>query len=125
MGYMYIDDMKVEFENEKNILEVTRRIGIELPTLCYYSELSTYGACRMCMVENEKGGFEAACSTLPRDGMRIKTNTPALIKHRRMILELLLAAHCRDCTDMRQKRRLPSAGAGAALRRKACAFCGS
>ena len=51
MGYMYIDDMKVEFENEKNILEVTRRIGIELPTLCYYSELSTYGACRMCMVE--------------------------------------------------------------------------
>ena len=98
MGYMYIDDMKVEFENEKNILEVTRRIGIELPTLCYYSELSTYGACRMCMVENEKGGFEAACSTLPRDGMRIKTNTPALIKHRRMILELLLAAHCRDCT---------------------------
>ncbi len=98
MGYMYIDDMKVEFENEKNILEVTRKIGIELPTLCYYSELSTYGACRMCMVENEKGGFEAACSTLPRDGMRIKTNTPALIKHRRMILELLLAAHCRDCT---------------------------
>lgn len=98
MGYMYIDDMKVEFGDEKNILEVIRKANIDLPTLCYYSELSTYGACRMCMVENERGGFEAACSTPPKDGMKIKTHTPALIKHRRMILELLLSAHCRDCT---------------------------
>ena len=98
MGYMYIDGMKIAFDKEKNVLEVVRKAGIELPTLCYYSELSTYGACRMCMVENERGRLEAACSTIPRDGMKIKTNTPALIKHRRMIIELLLSAHCRDCT---------------------------
>ncbi len=98
MEYMYVDEMKVPIEGEKNILEIVRKAGIELPTFCYYSELSTYGACRMCVVENERGGIEAACSTLPRPGMRIKTNTPALHKHRSMILELLLAAHCRDCT---------------------------
>lgn len=98
MGYMYIDGMKIAFDKEKNVLEVVRKAGIELPTFCYYSELSTYGACRMCMVENERGRLEAACSTIPRDGMKIKTNTPALIKHRRMIIELLLSAHCRDCT---------------------------
>ncbi len=98
MGYMYIDGMKIEYTEEKNILEVIRKAGIEMPTFCYYSELSTYGACRMCVIENERGGIEAACSTLPRDGMKIKTNTPALQKHRKMILELLLSTHCRDCT---------------------------
>lgn len=98
MGYMYVDGIKVEFTDEKNILEVIRKAGIELPTFCYYSELSTYGACRMCVVENEWGGIEASCSTVPKDGMKVKTNTPALIKHRKMVLELLLAAHCRDCT---------------------------
>lgn len=98
MGYMYVDGMKIAIEGEKNILEVIRKAGIEMPTFCYYSELSTYGACRMCVVENEWGGVDAACSTVPRDGMKIKTNTPALQKHRKMILELLLSTHCRDCT---------------------------
>ncbi len=97
MAYMYVDNMKVEIEGEKNVLEVIRKAGIDLPTFCYYSELSTYGACRMCVIENERGGIEAACSTVPKDGMRVKTNTPVLQQHRRMILELILAAHCRDC----------------------------
>lgn len=98
MAYMYVDNIKVAIEDEKNVLEVIRKAGIDLPTFCYYSELSTYGACRMCVIENERGGIEAACSTVPRDGMRVKTNTPVLQKHRKMILELILAAHCRDCT---------------------------
>lgn len=98
MAHMYVDNMKVEIEGEKNVLEVIRKAGIDLPTFCYYSELSTYGACRMCVIQNERGGIEAACSTVPRDGMRIRTNTPVLQKHRKMILELLLSAHCRDCT---------------------------
>ena len=97
-GIMYIDDQRVEFDGEKNVLSVIRKAGIEIPTFCYYSELSVYGACRMCVVENEWGGIEASCSMLPRDGMKIKTNTLKLRKHRKMILELLLAAHCRDCT---------------------------
>jgi NADH-quinone oxidoreductase subunit G len=50
------------------------------------------------VVENEWGGIDASCSMQPKDGMRIKTNTLKLRKHRKMILELLLAAHCRDCT---------------------------
>jgi NADH-quinone oxidoreductase subunit G len=98
MAHMYVDNMKVEIEGEKNVLEVIRKAGIDLPTFCYYSELSTYGACRMCVIENERGGIEAACSTVPRDGMRVKTNTPVLQQHRKMILELILSAHCRDCT---------------------------
>lgn len=97
-GIMYIDGKRVEFNGEKNVLSVIRKAGIELPTFCYYSELSVYGACRMCMVETETGKLEASCSMKPRDGMKIRTNTGRLQKHRKMILELLLAAHCRDCT---------------------------
>lgn len=96
--FMIIDDIPVEINGEKNILELVRKAGIDLPTFCYYSELSVYGACRMCMVENKWGDMEASCSTPPRAGMEIHTNTPRLRKYRKMNLELLLANHCRDCT---------------------------
>ena len=96
--YMTIDGIPVQIEGEKNILELCRKIGIKMPTFCYHSELSVYGACRMCMVENEWGGLDAACSTPPKAGASVKTNTERLRRYRKNILELLLANHCRDCT---------------------------
>ncbi len=96
-NYLFVDGMPVAIEGEKNLLDVIRKAGVDLPTFCYHSELSVYGACRMCMVET-KNGIEAACSTPPRAGMEVLTNTERLRKHRKMILELLLSNHCRDCT---------------------------
>lgn len=96
--YMTIDGIPVEINGEKNILELCQKIGIKMPTFCYHSELSVYGACRMCIVENQWGGLDAACSTPPKEGMEIKTNTERLRRYRKNILELLLANHCRDCT---------------------------
>jgi NADH-quinone oxidoreductase subunit G len=61
--YMNINGEMVAFEDEKNILEVVRKAGIDIPTLCYYSDLSIYGACRMCIVEDEWGGIMTSCST--------------------------------------------------------------
>ena len=98
MGTMTIDGRKVEFADEKNVLTVIRKAGIDIPTLCYHSELSTFGACRLCTVEDDRGKTFASCSEEPRDGMVIYTNTAKLKKYRKMIIELLLAAHCRDCT---------------------------
>ena len=98
MSYMTINNRRVTFTNERNVLSVIRKSGIDLPTFCYHSELSTYGACRMCVVEDDRGRVFASCSEVPRDGMVIYTNTPRLQHHRKMIIELLLAAHCRDCT---------------------------
>ena len=49
--FLTIDGIPVAIEGEKNILELIRKVGIKLPTFCYHSELSIYGACRMCMVE--------------------------------------------------------------------------
>ena len=98
MGSMMIDGRRVEFTDEPNVLAVIRKAGIDIPTLCYHSELSIYGACRLCTVENEWGKTFASCSEKPKDGMVIYTNTPRLIKYRKQIIELLLASHCRDCT---------------------------
>ena len=102
MKYMTINNRKVAFDDEKNVLSVIRKSGIDLPTFCYHSELSTYGACRMCMVEDDRGKIFASCSEVPRDGMVIYTNTPRLQHHRKMILELLLSSHCRDCTTCKK-----------------------
>ncbi len=96
--YLYVDGMPVTIEGEKNLLQVIKKTGVKLPTFCYHTSLSTYGACRMCMVEDERGTLYTACSTPPKAGMHIKTNTARLRKYRKNILELLLANHCRDCT---------------------------
>ena len=98
MDYMIIDGRCVPIEGEKNILAVIRKAGIDLPTFCYHSELSVYGACRMCVVEDERGRIMASCSEQPKPGMVIKTNTPKIRKYRKLIIELLLSSHCRDCT---------------------------
>lgn len=98
MRIMTIDGQSIEFTDEPNVLSVIRKAGIDIPTLCYHSELSIYGACRLCTVENDRGKTFASCSEKPKDGMVIYTNTPRLMRYRKLILELLLAAHCRDCT---------------------------
>lgn len=95
---MTIDGRCVPIEGEKNILAVIRKAGIDLPTFCYHSELSVYGACRMCVVEDDRGRIFASCSEQPRAGMVIKTNSTKIRKYRKLIIELLLASHCRDCT---------------------------
>ncbi len=95
---MIIDGKPVELNGEKNVLEVCRKAGVDLPTFCYHSELSVYGACRMCLVELENGQIVAGCSTPPQPGLVVKTTTPRVQKIRKMALELLLANHDRDCT---------------------------
>ncbi|QTA38538.1 iron hydrogenase small subunit [Thermosipho ferrireducens] len=84
-------------ENARNLLEALKEIGIEIPNLCYLSETSIYGACRMCLVEVD-GQITTSCSIKPYEGMNVKTHTPEIYEMRRGILELLLASHNRDCT---------------------------
>ena len=75
--YMIIDGLRAEFTDEKNILQVIRKVGINIPTFCYSSELSIFGACRMCVVEDERGSIIASCSTPPKDGMKIQGSISA------------------------------------------------
>ena len=51
-GIMYVDNIRVEFDDEATIMDVCRKAGVEMPNFCFHSDLSVYGACRMCMVED-------------------------------------------------------------------------
>jgi NADH-quinone oxidoreductase subunit G len=88
----------VAIGQERNLLELIRKANIELPTFCYHSELSVYGACRLCIVEIDGMGIVTSCSTAPKAGMVVRTHTEQLRKMRRIYLELLLANHHQGCT---------------------------
>ncbi len=93
-----VDQIPVQVEGERNLLEIVRKAHIDLPTFCYHSDISVYGACRMCMVEVKGRGIVPACSTAPEDGMVVKTSTKEIRDLRKVIVELMLANHDASCT---------------------------
>ncbi len=94
---MFIDNREIPIEGERNVLEVARKAGIDIPTFCYHSELSVYGACRLCLVDIDGRGVNASCSIAPEPGMRVKTNTREVREIRKISIELLLANHDMNC----------------------------
>ncbi len=89
-----IDGQPFEVEEGQTILEVARRAGIHIPTLCYHPALEPYGACRLCTVEVRWGrrtSLETACTYPVREGIEVLTMSDAVVQARRMILELMLA----------------------------------
>lgn len=96
-GFVTINGREVAIGDERNLLELIRKTGIEIPTFCYHSELSIYGACRLCLVDIEGRGIQASCSITPEAGMKIKTSTEEIREIRKISLELLLANHKVEC----------------------------
>jgi bidirectional [NiFe] hydrogenase diaphorase subunit len=96
---LIIDGKDVSARAGQSILEVARENGIELPTLCHLDGLGDVGACRLCVVEI-KGSNKLfpACVTSIYEGMEVTTDSERLRKHRRMILELLLAERNHICS---------------------------
>jgi len=92
-----IDHLVVPIDGERNILDLARGVGIDIPSFCYHSELSTYGACRLCLVDIEGRGIVASCSTPPEPGMVVRTHTEEIRRMRRVALELILANHEQTC----------------------------
>ena len=89
-----IDGQEVEGAKGETILEVARRYSIKIPTLCYHPSVSTYGACRICIVEVTKNGdkrLEPSCVFPISDGIKVKTASEKVLDTRRMLLELLMA----------------------------------
>jgi NADH-quinone oxidoreductase subunit G len=97
LGKISLNGREVSYYPGESLLETARREGIDIPSFCYHSELSVYGACRLCLVEVAGRGLMASCSTKPENGMQVVTDNPKLLQMRRTILELLLANHKLDC----------------------------
>ena len=89
-----IDGKEIEVERDRWALDVAREMGIYIPTLCHHPTLWPYGACRLCVVEVTKGRgnwLATSCDLPIREGLSIRTNTPEVIKSRKMTIELLWA----------------------------------
>ena len=80
------------------ILELARESGIDIPTLCHDPHLTPIGACRICVVEDERSGaLAASCVTPIAAGMVINTESPKVLERRKTIIKLILASHPDSC----------------------------
>lgn len=93
-----INDKKITAKKGETVLEVCRREGIYIPTLCYQENLTPYGGCRLCIVEVQGSPRPMTACTLPvEDKMVINTDTPQLHKLRKFTLQLILSEHPYSC----------------------------
>ena len=93
-----INGHEFTFLGGETILQVARRNGIEIPTLCYMKNAAPTGACRICLVEVVGArALVASCATPAAPKMVVRTETPAVVRARRMNLELLLSSGHHNC----------------------------
>lgn len=93
-----IDGKKVTVEKGTTVLKAAKKLGIEIPHLCYRDDLAPFSGCRICVVEVEKvKNLVASCSYPVAEGMVVYTDTPRVQKARRLVMELLLSDHPYDC----------------------------
>ena len=103
-----INGVGVEAEAGASVLDVARRYGFEVPSLCHHEAVTAYGACRVCLVEITKGGrkkLTTCCNYEALEGISVVTDTPEIRRHRAMVLELILA----EAPDAEAVRKLAAA----------------
>ncbi len=106
MVHLTMDGQVVEAPAGSTVLQAALNAGLYIPNLCYAPDLAPYGGCRMCIVEIEgMRGFPTACSTTATEGMVVRTETPAVMKSRRMTMEMLLSDHPDNCLICRKNQR--------------------
>ncbi|MDD5644253.1 MAG: NADH-dependent [FeFe] hydrogenase, group A6 [bacterium] len=95
---IHINGKKYKAVQGETILEVAVKNGIKIPTLCYHSDLCLAGNCRICVVDVDGAKtLQASCTAMASNGMKIWTNTPKVIKARKMNIQLLLGSHFGEC----------------------------
>ncbi len=93
-----IDGLPTTVRAGSTIMRAAREFGIDVPKLCASDNLEPFGSCRLCLVEIEgRKGYPASCTTPVEDGMKISTQTEALAKLRRNVMELYISDHPLDC----------------------------
>lgn len=93
-----VDRQLVKAQEGETILQVARKLGIRIPTMCFLEGVQCLGACRVCLVEVEGSNtLVASCSMPVREGMCVRTNTTRVREARRVVVELLLSEHAGDC----------------------------
>jgi NADH dehydrogenase/NADH:ubiquinone oxidoreductase subunit G len=91
-----IDDQHITAQKDATILETALANNIYIPHLCYHPDLKPAGSCRLCLVEMDDGRLVTSCRIPVKEGMVLKTNSPAVDKVRRPLVEMILANHHMD-----------------------------
>jgi NADH-quinone oxidoreductase subunit G len=93
-----VDGKKVTAPAGTLLIEACKSVGIEVPSFCYYPNLSLQGACRMCLVKVEKmPKLQTACTTVISEGMAVTTESDEIRQARKSMVEMLLGNHPLDC----------------------------
>ncbi len=93
-----VDGKKITAPAGTLLIEACKSAGIEVPSFCYYPNLSLQGACRMCLVKVEKmPKLQTACTTVIAEGMAVTTDNDEVRQARKAMVELLLGNHPLDC----------------------------
>ena len=93
-----LNGKKIQAKEDDTILDVAKREGIKIPTLCHDPRLKPYSSCYVCVVAIEGvRGHQPSCSTKVVEGMSVVTDNPAIHKSRKTALDLLLSDHYADC----------------------------
>jgi len=93
-----VDGKKITAPAGTLLIEACKTVGIEVPSFCYYPNLSLQGACRMCLVKIEKmPKLQTACTTVVAEGMIVTSDSDEIKQARKSMLELLLGNHPLDC----------------------------
>jgi NADH-quinone oxidoreductase subunit G len=95
---LIVDGKKLTAPAGTLLIEACKTAGIEVPSFCYYPNLSLQGACRMCVVKIEKmPKLQTACTTVVTEGMTVSTDSDEVRQARKAMVELLLGNHPLDC----------------------------
>ena len=90
-----LDGNAIQVEEGNTLLQAARHYGIHIPTICYLENLSPYGGCRICVVEigNGRGKpfLDTSCTHRVKEGLVVDSQSPRVVRARRMIAELLVA----------------------------------
>ena len=100
-----INGIDVSVPKGTTILEAARKIGIEIPTLCYMKGINEIGACRICIVEADEGRgsrIVTSCVYPVSEGMKVQTNSAKIQKYRKTTLELILSTHDMSCLSCKR-----------------------
>ena len=98
MVNLTINGKPVTVPEGTTLLDAAKSVGIEIPSLCYLKNVHQYGSCRICVVEVEgMRNLQASCITKVREGMVVHTNSARVRKNRKVLYELMLSNHSKDC----------------------------
>ncbi len=105
MTNITINGKKLSVEDGLTIIEAAKQNGIKIPSLCYLSGVHQFGSCRICVVEVEGARtLLPSCMTKVSEGMVIHTNTARVRRARKVLYELILSNHPKDCLSCKRNQ---------------------